>query len=160
MAKRRPTSRRRPRNASDLRTLRRLLAAAGSRDELDRWIDDAEAEAEPARGRKHNKFDGLMLAGLAHMCRKAKAERGISYYAMVKLFVASLRGPETGKMAVHFGASEQAVAKRLYKKLVSTEFSDRALVEHFAKFDIDLSQSTLRLPGDDPTSPGPALLLR
>jgi hypothetical protein len=157
----RASSRRRPPTASDLRALRRLLKAAGGRDELEGWIDAAESEAEPARGRKHNTYDEFMLASLARMCRKAKAERGINNYAMIRVFVTALRDPATGKLPACFGASERAAAKRLYKKLKATGFSDRALVEHFAKFCIDVSQDTLMLPEDgNPTTPGPSLLLR
>ena len=147
MAGRSTGVRKRPPTAADFKTLRRLQAAAGGRRELDRWIDAALAEGRPSRGRKHNQLDELMLLGLAHMCRMAE-QKGISRHAMIEMFVASLRNPKFGYLPAHIGASERAVAARLYKKLKAIDFSDRAFVEYFEKFGLDPSRVTLTLPSD------------
>jgi hypothetical protein len=150
----------RPSNAM----LRRILAEAGSRDEylrlFDVWLDEALTGQRP--GRKSNEFDDLMLSGLAHMCRVAKDQRGISHHAMLKIFCRRLfvPDPKTGELHPHFGVTEEAAVKRLYRKLKARDFSDQEYVDYYARLGIDPDKVTLTLPGDPAyTVQGSAVML-
>jgi hypothetical protein len=177
----------------DLRAIRRLHKKAGSRHELDCWIDAALSE-KPVRGRKRVQFDetpGTLLA-LEAYCRFAEVEAGLRRYALLRYFVSApflsyrdlnesgdiivpefgpmgllfshffsedggtvsmvyahhhpllklfasipVRDKKTGNLNPLLGAGEDAVVRRLGRKLKARNFPEHEIADYFVKLGLD-----------------------
>ena len=110
-----------PRNPShdDLAALRQLLANAGSKRTLRRWIDDLPSTGKRGRPKAN---DDIWLAGIELVCRTAVRERPeIKRFELLKTIVLPTLGLA--------GKNPEVIARRIANALRARKFTDQELFE-------------------------------
>lgn len=101
----------------DLAALRQLLAKAGSKRALRRWVDDLPSAGKGGRPKAN---DDIWLAGIELVCRTAVRERPeIKRFELLKTIVLPTLGLA--------GKNPDVIARRIANALRARKFTDQEL---------------------------------
>ena len=108
--------------ATDRKVLRRLYGAAGSMDELKRWVDDALSE-KPRRGRKNLDTESQLVA-LEIFCRALEQQPRVTRTDALRTLMQDMKIP--GYQNADY---QRSVIARLNRKLRDPKFQRKIRVQ-------------------------------